>query len=146
MNEISFKAILIGVSILVTLIIFSVILLAFGQMRSIYSSMDNIDVSIKSTVDEIYSMYNNSVLNGIKLVNTVKKYESDKYVNVLYLGVGYSQPTQANLELLSKTASQWLNEKMKSEAVVDQHYRYEHEFNVSVTKSGEIYTITFVKI
>lgn len=139
MDEISIKTILIGVSIFVTLVIFTVFFLVFGQMRTLYSDVNDIDTSIKSRVDNVYDKYNGAKQNGVDLVNAIRKYEDYDLVRVEYIHEGYdSSPVLLEDEALAD----FLNEKM----LEDNDYKYEHIFSVVVEKEDNIEVIKFIGI
>lgn len=84
MEWISARSIYIGVGIFVTLAIVSGVVLSFNKMGDIYGQVAKTEISIKDQFDNVYAMYNGAKLNGVDLLNTLKKYEDDKNVNVEY--------------------------------------------------------------
>lgn len=83
MDEITTKAIIIGVSILVTIIILTVIIFEFTQIQSVYKQVGQTNISFEDRLDE-FDKYRDSsnLFTGLDVRNTVKKYINDKSVNV----------------------------------------------------------------
>lgn len=83
MDEISTKAIVIGISIFVTMIIITFILLEYDQISDLYKNVEKTDISFESKLDELdkYRDSNNE-FNGLDVRNTIKKYENSKLVDV----------------------------------------------------------------
>lgn len=83
MNELSVKAIVIGVSIFVTVIILTVIVFEFTEIQRLYSNVAQTDVSFESRLDE-FDKYrdSNNDFNGLDVRNTLKKYEYESQVSV----------------------------------------------------------------
>lgn len=85
MDSISNRAIMIGVGILITIAITSSILVIIGQIRDIYSSVYETDISIQSSFNE-FDKFNNSKKTGVDLLNTVRKYKDEPLVKIYYNG------------------------------------------------------------
>lgn len=83
MDEISTKAIIIGVSIFVTLIILTVIVFEFQQIQSVYKQVGQTNISFEEQLDE-FDKYrdSNNLFTGLDIRNTVKKYANNKAVDV----------------------------------------------------------------
>ena len=83
MDEISTRAIIIGVSIFVTLIIVTVIIFEFSQIQKVYKVTAETDITFEERLDE-FDKYrdSNNDLTGIDLRNTVAKYNDDETVEV----------------------------------------------------------------
>lgn len=83
MDEITTKAIIIGVSVFVTLIIVTVIVFEFSQIQSVYKITAETNVSFEDRLDE-FDKYRDSsnYFNGLDVKNTKAKYSSDKSVDV----------------------------------------------------------------
>lgn len=83
MDEITTKAIIIGVSILVTIIILTVIIFEFTQIQSVYKQVGQTNISFEDRLDE-FDKYRDSsnLFTGLDVRNTVKKYINDKSVKV----------------------------------------------------------------
>lgn len=83
MDEISTKAIIIGVSIFVTLIVVTVVIFEFQQIQSIYKQVGQTNISFEDSLDEFdkYRDINNN-FTGLDVRNTIKKYKNKNYVKV----------------------------------------------------------------
>lgn len=83
MDEIATKAIIIGVSVFITLVIVTVLILEFTQIQDIYKITAESNVSFESKIDE-FNKYrdSNNIFNGLDVNNTIKKYKEDKTVDV----------------------------------------------------------------
>lgn len=83
MDEISTKAIIIGVSIFVTLVILTVIVFEFQQIQSVYKQVGQTNISFEEQLDE-FDKYrdSNNLFTGLDIRNTVKKYANNKAVDV----------------------------------------------------------------
>lgn len=81
MDSITNKALIIAVSIFVTISITSGILISINQMKNIYSKVYNTDTSITSKFNE-FDPYDNTEKTGIDLLNTVNKYLGRSDVSV----------------------------------------------------------------
>ena len=83
MDEITTKALIIGVSIFVTLIVVTVIIFEFTQIKDIYKGVGETNVSFESNLDE-FDKYrdSNNVFSGIDVKNTLAKYKNNKLVEV----------------------------------------------------------------
>ena len=88
MDEISTKAIIIGVSIFVTLIILTVIVFEFQQIQSVYKQVGQTNISFEEQLDE-FDKYrdSNNLFTGLDVRNTVKKYANNKTVDVCIISV-----------------------------------------------------------
>lgn len=83
MDEITTKAIIIGVSIFVTLIIVTVIIFEFSQIQSIYKVTAETNITFEERFNE-FDKYKdaNNYFNGLDVKNTNAKYINDKSVDV----------------------------------------------------------------
>lgn len=84
MDEISNKALMIGVALFVTIIITSGVLYTLGEMKEIYSKVYETNISLQDMFSE-YDEYDNTKKTGIDVLNTVKKYKDDNLVEI-YIG------------------------------------------------------------
>ena len=133
MSEISNKAIMIAVSLLVTIAITSSIIAVMGYFREIYAEVDKTDISIRKGFTE-YDMYDNTVMTGLQFENTFNKYKENPTV-VIYL--------RGNIvnSMEYKTADRFLNENLYINNVsfgMDKQFFYATKFNVSCTRPEEI--------
>lgn len=81
MDSLVNKPFLIGVAIFITLAITSGIIVVFNSVYEIYQKVYTTDVSINSRFGD-YAMYDNTVMSGLQLYNTVKKYNGNIYVEI----------------------------------------------------------------
>lgn len=79
------KALLIGVGVFVTLSIASLVIVIFGQVKDVYKQVYNTNISLKDRFGE-FSKYNGSIMTGMDMYNTYKKYRNNPDVQVLYEG------------------------------------------------------------
>lgn len=84
MDEISNKALLIGVGLFVTIIITSGVLYTLGEMKNIYSKVYETNISLQDVFSE-YEQYDNTTKTGIDVLNTMKKYKENNSV-IIYVG------------------------------------------------------------
>lgn len=73
MDYMSNKALVIAVSLIVTMMIASAVLYSVNQIINIYKQVYETDTSIKSAVDE-FDEYDGTVKTKLDLLNTAKKY------------------------------------------------------------------------
>lgn len=85
MDEISNKAINIGVAIFITIIITSSVIYVINQIKVIYEQVYETDVSIQSSFNE-FDEYDGNDKTGIDVINAAKKYIEKKDVNVMLQG------------------------------------------------------------
>ena len=83
MDEIVTKAIIIGVSIFVTLLIVTVLIFEFTQISSVYKVTAETNITFEERLSE-FDKYRDSTnyFNGLDVKNTIKKYKNDKSVEV----------------------------------------------------------------
>lgn len=81
MDEISNKALLIGVGLFVTIIITSGVLYTLGEMKEIYSQVYETNISLQDMFSE-YDEYDNTLKTGIDILNTAKKYKDNNLVQI----------------------------------------------------------------
>ena len=83
MDDISIKALIIGVSIFVTMLITTVVLFEFQQISNIYKGVAETDITFESRLDELnkYDDSNNEFY-GLDVLNTVEKYRHEDTINV----------------------------------------------------------------
>lgn len=142
MDDITTKAIVIGVNIFVTMAILTIIIIMFSQMGEIYGIVSTTDNSIASTFDSVYAMYNGRTMTGLGLLNTVKKYETDKEQDVII-----SYPGSATVkDYINKNGNIRESVYLKSLMEANVSYHYETKYNVLVETVNETtIVITFVQ-
>ena len=83
MDELSTKAIIIGISVFVTLTIITVIIFEFTTIKELYKGVAETDVSFESKFNELNKYKEgNNLFSGIDLKNTVNKYKDNDLVEV----------------------------------------------------------------
>jgi len=75
------KALIIAVSLLVTMAITSAVLIIVNQVTGVYKQVYETDTLIQSAFDE-FDQYNNTVKTQLDLLNTAKKYKDNQNVYV----------------------------------------------------------------
>ena len=83
MDEIATRAIIIGISIFITLIIVTVVIFEFSQIQKVYKVTAETDVTFEERLNEFdkYKDSNND-FRGLDVKNTISKYEYDDSVEV----------------------------------------------------------------
>lgn len=81
MGYMSNKALIIAVSLLVTMAITSAVLIIVNQVTGVYKQVYETDTLIQSAFDE-FDQYNNTVKTQLDLLNTAKKYKDNQNVYV----------------------------------------------------------------
>lgn len=154
MDDISTRAIIIGVNIFVTITIVSLLIVMFSQMGEIYGLVSTIDTSISSRFSDIYSMYHGRTETGVGLLNTIKTFEEDNEYQVVirYPGDEAVREKLANDnigrdEQEQKRESQYLKELIiNNTSIKGFTYEYEDRYDVTVYETEEgILEINFVR-
>lgn len=146
MGYMSNKAIVIAVSLLITIAISSAVLLIINQVKGIYTSVYETDTSIRNGVDE-FDIYNSTVKNSLDLVNTVKKYKDRndvtiKIENSVFSGSYGSIDEKKNLILQIEDDS-YLNVKREDENISLNSDNSANIYDVSIDQSSGITNIIF---
>jgi len=77
-DEIAVKALLVGVGVFITIIITTLIIAEFFEIRQIYKHVAETDVSFESKFDELSKFRDPSnEFRGIDVKNYIKKYKND---------------------------------------------------------------------
>ena len=82
MDYMSNKALIIAVSLIVTMAIASAVLLIINQVVTVYGQVYETDTSIQSGFDE-FDSYDNTQKTALDVLNTVKKYKNNSLVSVV---------------------------------------------------------------
>ena len=122
MDELSTKAVIIGVSIFVTITILTVVLLEFTQISDIYEHVGETNITFEERLDE-FDKYRdkNNVFSGIDVLNTLSKYKNNALVDVCV--------NEASL-------------KCNDEVTIGEEY-YGNKFNATLIENGNKYIIKF---
>lgn len=83
MDYMSNKALVIAVSLLITMGIASAVLYTINQVMGVYKTVYETDTSIQSNFDE-FDAYDGAVKTELDLLNTAKKYKDSDTVYVTY--------------------------------------------------------------
>lgn len=78
------KSILIAVGLLITITVATGTMLVVNEARKIYGEVDKTSVSATEEYDNIFNVYNGTQLNGVGLINVIKRYEGSKHVAIEY--------------------------------------------------------------
>ena len=76
------KALIIAVSLIVTMAIASAVILIINQVVTVYGQVYETDTSIQSGFDE-FDSYDNTQKTALDVLNTVKKYKNHSLVSVV---------------------------------------------------------------
>ncbi len=89
MDDIVTKALIIGVSIFVTLIVATVLILEFTQIKDIYRGVAETNIRFEDRLNE-FDKYkdSNNYFNGLDVKNTIEKYKNDEGVQVCVISGG----------------------------------------------------------
>ena len=80
MSEISNRAIVIAVGVLVTIAITSSVLMVMGYFKDIYSEVKNTDISLRKMFNE-FDPFDGTEITGLDILNGYNKYRNDPTVN-----------------------------------------------------------------
>ena len=81
MSEMSNKALIIAVSLFITISITSSILLIMSHFKDIYAEVEKTDINIGNRFTE-FDKYDNTTLTGLDVKNTIKKYQNNSLVTI----------------------------------------------------------------
>lgn len=136
MDSITSKYVVLAVGILVVVIIVTAVVGALNNVGGIYAQTQKTNISIKDRTDNIFNKYDNATLNGVDLVNALKRYEDDSNVEFI-LVPEIVIPVGARMSVAVKSL-------MDSK---DPDYGYHTLFESTVTIDGTgKYIITFEAI
>ena len=80
MDDTSTRAINFAVALIVTLVVVTLVVASFSKIKEVYKLTKNTDISLHGRFENIYQTYDGKELNGMGLLNTIKKFEdSNKY-------------------------------------------------------------------
>lgn len=136
MSEISNKAIVIAVSLLVTIAITSSIITVIGYFKDIYAEVNATDISLRKMFNE-YDMYDHTVMTGLDIENTYNKYVDDPLITLVV--------KEGNATTSIKNSNGiWLSNILKSQTKTQQFYAT--KYDVTCERIGDGATITFTRI
>lgn len=128
MDDITTRTIVIAVNIFVTIIIISLLVTMFFQMKNIYGAVASTDTSIYNKFNEVYSMYNGKVETGMGLLNTLKKYEEETETDIIITYDGYENIR----DMCEKNGKREVDE-LKKLMEKGTNYKFEDKYNVAVS-------------
>jgi hypothetical protein len=133
MDFISNKALYIAVGLFISIVIASSVIFTMSKMKEVYSKVDKADVNIQSGIDE-YSMYNNTIVLGIDVYNTAKKYN----INSSF---------RKNTNIVVRIVSTEINNAIWLEANKDT-FDLETRYNAtySINENNGLVTVIFTEI
>ena len=128
MDVLANKAIIIGVSLFITIAITSGIIAMMGQVKNIYKDVYKTDISIQDKFSE-YDKYDNTTKTGIDMLNTAKKYKDSAMVSVYYSSIGQIN----NANMISR---------METKLSIIESYS---SLKTTITTKDDFITITFTQ-
>ena len=155
MDDITTRTVVIGVGIIVTLTIVSLLIIMFFQMSDIYGVVLKTDTSIAGRFNDVYSMYDGKVTTGIGLLNAIKKYEDNPDY---YVVIKYPKSDELRQEIKAYNTGRPENEQRREatelKKLMEQNmqysgevFRYENKYSVTVSeKTDGTLIIDFVRI
>ena len=81
------KALVIAVSLIISMSIASAVILVINQVMTVYKQVYEADTSIKSGFDE-FDSYDNTTKTALEVLSTVKKYKDNSLVEIIVAGQG----------------------------------------------------------
>lgn len=133
MDFVSNKALYIAVGLFISIVVASSVIFTMSKMKEVYSKVDKADVSVQSRIDD-YSMYNNTIVLGIDVYNTAKKYN---------INSNFRKNTNIVVRIVATDINNgiWL-EANKDSFALETRYKSTYDTNVN---TGTV-TITFTEI
>lgn len=98
MDYMSNKALIIAVSLIVTMAVASAVLLIINQVTTIYGQVYETDTSIQNTFDE-FDSYDNTEKTLLEFLNTVKKYRNNSNVTIRYNSIDFTTVEEKDKEI-----------------------------------------------
>lgn len=155
MPDVTTRAVIIGVSIFVTLTIVSLLVIMFFQIQDIYGFVVRTDTSIYNQFDDVYTMYNGKVETGIGLLNAIKRQEDnpDAYIIIKYPKCDQLRNEINNYNAVAtaenkKRESAELKKMMEeNKSYYGETFRYENKYNVIVSEGTDgTVIVEYIKI
>lgn len=98
MDYMSNKALIIAVSLIVTMAVASAVFLIINQVTTIYGQVYETDTSIQNTFDE-FDSYDNTEKTLLEFLNTVKKYRNNSNVTIRYNSIDHTTVEEKDEEI-----------------------------------------------
>lgn len=123
MEEIGTKAVVIGVSIFITLFIVTIIIFEYAEITNLFKQTGEIDITFEERMDEFnkYKDENNEFI-GLDIENILRKYKDDKSIDIC---IGETE------------------QKCNDEIVINQT-EYNHKYKAKFI-DGKKFKIVFIK-
>lgn len=124
MDEITSKAVTIGVAVFITVIIVTVIMFEFDQIQNIYAKVGQTNISFENSLNE-FDKYrdSNNVFSGLDVKNAIKKYKNSNVSVCIMEGSTEKCDDSININALD----------------------YKKEYVPNFDESTNVYKITFVE-
>ena len=132
MDDTSTRAINFAVALIVTLVIVTLVVASFSKIKQVYSLTKNTDISLHGQFDNVYLTYDGKELNGMGLLNTIKKFEdaTDIISEVTYPS---SSTVKSRAIAQGKRESALLKEYLKQNKKVGTHtFTFSNKYKVEV--------------
>ena len=84
MDNLASKYIIFAFGLFITIIIITLLISTYDEVKGVYEGVSKTNISIKDLYDDIAIQYNDTRQNGVDLVNALKKYEGERYIEVIY--------------------------------------------------------------
>lgn len=123
MDNITNRAVLIGVSLTITVAVVSVLMIVINQTREIYKLNEENSFLFTEGFSE-FDMYNNTRVKGIDVMNCMKKYESDDRI-VININTG---ATKISARCGEKTSI--LRQINELRSILEKEYVGESGYNI----------------
>lgn len=113
MEYMSNKALVIAVSLIISMSIASAVILVINQVMTVYKQVYETDTSIKSGFDE-FDSYDNTTKTALEVLSAVKKYKDNSLVEIIVAGQGNNKDAiQSYIENSIINKNSIINEKNK---------------------------------
>lgn len=136
MDILSTKAVMIGTGILISIVIMTGVIMAVNQIKVIYGYVDKTDISVVKEFEDIFSTYNGAKMNGVDLVNTIRRFEKNNLIVIEYDNASgaLDSDTQRNIAASPSDITQTIRESEHIKNLMEKGiaYKYETEYNVRV--------------
>ena len=98
MDYMSNKALIIAVSLIVTMTVASAVLLIINQVTTIYGQVYETDTSIQNTFDE-FDSYDNTEKTLLEFINKIKKSRDNSKVTIRYNSIDFTTVEEKDKEI-----------------------------------------------
>ncbi len=143
MDDTSTRAINFAVALIVTLVVVTLVVASFSKIKEVYKLTKNTDISLHGRFENIYQTYDGKELNGMGLLNTIKKFEdaTDLVESITYPS---SSTVKATAQAQGKRESTLLKEYLKQNKKVGTHtFTFSNKYKVEVKEVSGKTVINF---